>query len=582
MQASERDDQDLSEPWYGLYYDYRAQVVHFEGLRAGDILEVQYLVSDISRENQLAGYFGDLQFIAEAIPKRQWDYTLLAPAGRGFYFARPALSGLEETSFDEGGEHITRFVARDIPRIEVEPAMPGIGEVSPYLHISTYRSWEEVGQWYWRLIEEQLVPDDTIRRAAENAVRSAERAPGRMGGGPSAGARGGTARGRRQELTIEEKVRAVHNLVLSGTRYVGLEFGIHGFKPYKVSQVLARKFGDCKDKAALLTALLAQVGVDAEMVLLRTRRGGLLAASPASLAVFDHAIVYVPKLDLYLDGTAEFSGMRELPGQDQGVMVLRVGGHGTRLVQTPVSPAISNRAVRAWNIRLQANGDAEVEEHLSIDGQAAPDWRSHYQTAGERLERYAKVWNGRNPGAHLDTVEMSGIDDRNQPVIVDAKALVPRIAERTAAGGLLLTVGTRDADLVRTYARLSSRSSDLVLAYPWQHQEVLTYRLPPGYQVASLPRARHIESKFGRFDLRITASTRLGTVVSEGGLVVDRERISPPEYPAFRSFLADVDAVISERIVVESTPERAAGLLPGETSGTVGVSPGPVKREAAR
>ena len=143
LQASDRDDQDLSEPWYGLYYDYRAQVVRFEGLRAGDVLEVQYVVSDVSRENQLAGYFGDLQFIAEAVPKRQWDYTLLAPPGRQFYFARPAVPGLAETSSDEGGEHITRFVAHDVPRIEVEPAMPGPGRG---VTVSSHQHLQELGR----------------------------------------------------------------------------------------------------------------------------------------------------------------------------------------------------------------------------------------------------------------------------------------------------------------------------------------------------------------------------------------------------------------------------------------------------
>jgi hypothetical protein len=562
LQASDRDDQDLSEPWYGLYYDYRAEIVRFEGLRAGDVLDVQYVVTDVSRENQLAGYFGDLQFIAETVPKRQWDYTLLSPPGRAFSIARPVLNGLTETTADEGGEHITRFAARDVPRIEVEPAMPGIGEISPYLHISTYGSWDEVGKWYWRLIEEQLVPDDSIRRAAGAALQAAEAAL-RTGGG------GGPRRG----LTDLEKVRALHSLVLGGTRYVGLEFGIHGFKPYKVSQVLARKFGDCKDKAALLTALLTQAGVDAEMVLLRTRRGGAIAPAPASLAVFDHAIVYVPSLGLYLDGTAEFSGLKELPSQDQGVMVLRVGAHGARLVETPILPSADNRAIRSWIVRLKADGDADVEEHLSIEGQAAQEWRSHYQTPGERLERYAKVWTGRNPGARLESVEMPDIEDRNHRVTVNARATVPRLAEQTSAGALSLMLGARDGDLVLTYARLSRRKSDLVLAYPWQHHEVITYHLPVGDQATSLPRSRRIETKFGRFDLSVLA-TRSGTVVAESRLDVARDRIAPADYPGFRSFLADVDAAMAERIVVEPTRPGAAGAPLRETGTGLAEGPG--------
>src|SRR5690606_13765893 len=108
------------------------------------------------------------------------------------------------------------------------------------------------------------------------------------------------------------------------TRYVGLEFGIHGYKPYRVPQIIERGFGDCKDKASLLYTMLREAGIDAHIVLVRTRRNGAIPELPASLAVFDHAIAYVPGLDLYIDGTAVYSGMRELPEQDQGVTVLHV------------------------------------------------------------------------------------------------------------------------------------------------------------------------------------------------------------------------------------------------------------------
>jgi cellulose synthase operon protein C len=205
-------------------------------------------------------------------------------------------------------------------------------------------------------------------------------------------------------------VRAAYDFVVSATRYVGLEFGIHGYKPYKVTQVLARRFGDCKDKAALLIALLREMGVESEMVLVRTRRGGRLEPSPASLAPFDHAVVYVPKLDRYLDGTAEFSGASELPTQDQGVMVLRVGRQGGTLTETPIAPSRESRVERRWQIALDASGEARVEERLTIRGQAAPNWRQHYQTAGERMDRYGRAWNGRFPGARLASVEMPEIE----------------------------------------------------------------------------------------------------------------------------------------------------------------------------
>jgi len=524
LEATDRSDEDLSEPWYGLYYDNRAEVVRFEGLRPGDVVEIQYLVDDVGTDNQMADYFGDLQFIGETIPKRRWDYTLIAPVSRPIYANVPRLPRLERQVSVEGNDRVYRFAAKDVAKIDAEPAMPGVGETSPYLHVSTYASWNDVGAWYWRLVEESMAADDEVRRTARGLVK--------------------------RGMTDAERARAVYDFVVSSTRYVGLEFGIHGYKPYKVTQVLARRFGDCKDKAALTIALLREVGVPAELVLVRTRRGGHLDSEPASLAVFDHAIVYIPKLDRYLDGTAEFSGLSELPSQDQGVVVLRVGPRGSVLTRTPVLPSSDNHVQRRWQVTVEASGDARVDEELVIRGQAAPNWREHYQTEGERKDRYSRVWSGRFPGARLDTVTMPGIGDRNAPVTVRAGVTVPRLGRAAAGGGLDLPVTGRDADFVRTYARLSARQQELVLGYPWQHDEQLTYRLPAGWRLAggAPPARRIIEGPFGRFSLDVEIDGSVLRVRSS--LNVTQARISADDYPKFRAFLLDVDAALGSPIGV--------------------------------
>jgi transglutaminase-like putative cysteine protease len=525
-EATDRSDEDLSEPWYGVYYDNRAEVVRFDGLKPGDVVEIQYLVDDVSSENRMSDYFGDLQYIAESIPKRRWDYTLIAPASRPIHTNVPRVARLERQTSADGDDRVYRFAATDVAKIEAEPAMPGTGEITPYLHLSTYATWAEVGAWYWHLIEEQLTADDEIRKTARSLV-----APG---------------------MSDADRVRAVYDFVVGNTRYVGLEFGIHGYKPYQVSQVLARRFGDCKDKASLMVALLREVGVASELVLVRTRRGGRLDPQPASLAIFDHAIVYVPKLDRYLDGTAEFAGLSELPTEDQGVTVLRVGPGGGVLTETPVLPSSASRVERRWQVGLEPSGDAHVDEGISIRGEAAHNWREHYQTPGERADRYGRVWAGRFPGARLVSVEMPAIADRNAPVVVKAAVSVPRFAPLTAAGTLELPVSGRDADFVRTYTRLSTRQQDLVLAYPWQHDEELTYRLPAGWRLRSGGSwgagGKEIESPFGRFHLEVSGDGDRVRVRSS--LDVAQARVTPEQYPRFRAFLGEIDAAIEERLIV--------------------------------
>ena len=105
---------------------------------------------------------------------------------------------------------------------------------------------------------------------------------------------------------------------------MALEFGIHGFKPYRCAQIFARGFGDCKDKATLIVTMLGALGIKATPVVVRTANKGEIETMPASLAPFDHMIAYVPSLDLYLDGTAEYTGSLELPAMDRGALALQV------------------------------------------------------------------------------------------------------------------------------------------------------------------------------------------------------------------------------------------------------------------
>jgi hypothetical protein len=155
---------------------------------------------------------------------------------------------------------------------------------------------------------------------------------------------------------------------------------------------------------------------------------------------------------------------------------------------------------------------------------------------------------------------------------------------------MTLGLGVRDGDLVRNYARLSARRSDLMLAYPWQHDERVSYRLPPGFRIERLPGARELSTRFGRFALRVEPSGP-STLVVSSRLDVARARIAPEDYPDFRRFLGDVDAIMRERVILapravgkakgaaaaRGAPTPVAPLaLPGPTAARLGVAVPPV------
>ena len=517
-------ERDLSEPWAGLWYDIKALEVRFAGLRPGDIVELEYLVEDVAESNLLADYFGDLVDLQQQLPVRRFRYTLLTPADRPIRVRHPRLERVRYGESVQGRVRVQRWTAADLGRVAVEPKMPGLSEVADYIHVSTYSSWRQVGRWYWNLIEEQLKPS---RRVADQARRI-------------------TASSRTQL----ERIQAIHNFVAQNTRYVGLEFGIHSYKPYSAAQVLARRFGDCKDKATLMIALLKQVGIDAQMVLVRTRRRGRVDPSPPSLAPFDHAIVYIPARRLYLDATAEFAGTGELPYQDQGVMALHVPPTGApRLVTTPVLGASQNTTRVEEQIWVAADGKVRIREDRTITGQAAHKWRSYYQAADSRRDRFEKTYNGWIGSATVRWVKMPGLEELERPVQVRAEVMVDGLARLEGPGRISLPPGSGvDTSLVQAYGRLTTRVHPLQLDFPWRSLQRVRLAPPAGWSVAVVPRDQSVTTPFGRY---IRRSRRLGQELEVTQEVwLEQARIEPQRYARFREFLQQLDRLLAERVVL--------------------------------
>jgi len=508
----------LADHRYRIYYDTRALVVQFPDLSPGDTIELRYRVDDVAARNEFADYFGDLQILGGFDPIERLEYVLRTPTSRELFFNEPQMEGLSHDRRFGSGLRIDRFVATNVPALRAEPGMPGITEVAPYLHVSTYRTWEDVGRWWWGLVQDQLVPDADLRRTVSALVDGV--------------------------TDTREKVKRIYHWVVENTRYVGLEFGIHGFKPYRVTQVVRRGFGDCKDKASLLYAMLTLAGVEARIALTRTRRNGNITDAPASLAIFDHAIAYVPELDLFLDGTAEYSGTGELPGGDQGVTVLVVGPNDARLARTPELPADRQRRSRELMISLSSDGSAEVDGDEVVASPSAGGYRSTYQAEHTQSARLQRSLSGVFPGIEIVETRFEGLDDFEAPVRYHYRARVPQMAQRSDAG--LRVAPSSLSELTRDLARTPTRRHPLDLGTRSSYSERRTIRPSTGMRLDQVPAGGEVTSPFGRLAVRYERAGANVTATTE--LVLDRSRIAPGEYEAFRDFTRRADQLLRQRV----------------------------------
>lgn len=510
----------LSDPQYRLYYRNRNLILNFPSLAPGDRIWIEYKIADVGEQNEYGRYFGDLVPFAGMLPILEKQYTLIMPEDFPLYIEAKGIDS-QPMVVTMKGRKSYRWVSRNIPRIQQEPDMPGFTEVAPYLHLSTFKDWDALGHWYAQFIADQWDVTPEIKAKVAELVDGAK--------------------------TPEAKVEAIHRWVVQQTHYVGLEFGVHGFRPYKVKQIFDRRFGDCKDKAILMAAMLRQAGFDACMVLTRTRDNGAIAESPASLAIFNHAICYVPELNLFLDGTAEYSGLRELPYQDQGVWVQLVWPDGrTKRVETPVDQAGDNAYDAVYELQVPASGmNAQGKGSVTMMGQECSWVRRRYQDPEKQREQLEKDLSGSFPGTHLTAVKFGPLADLSTPVTIQYEGVFGQMFRPDGKDRLTAPIWLGRLNLSSQYASLQVRTLPLVVDYPWRQRYTVAYTLPPG-AVAAPTSDLAVDGPFGGATRTVKQDGQRITVGVTVTLAV--RRVEPSDYEAFRTFCQQVDKLADERI----------------------------------
>jgi len=430
---------------------------------------------------------------------------------------------------DQGELRLTTFAARDLPALPQESNGPGYYELGAYLSATNFESWDRVASWWLDLSRDQFrLGQDGQALAAELAAGAGD--------------------------DTEARVRAIYEHVVRNTHYVGLEFGIHGWKPYESQEVLDRGYGDCKDQATLLVSLLSEVGVEAEVVLLQTVIHGRAADHPANLHLFNHAIAYVPELDLYLDATADFAPLESLRWDDQGALALRVGMDGSAtLVTVPLSAADANLTTSDTEVWLSPAGDATFHEHWTEQGMLVSDIRRAFHDDSTRRQDLEENYQGRLTGVTLMKVETAGFDDLGNGLVLDVYGEIPAFA-RIDGDRLQVPVTLFPDNLGGMMAPEGSRRTDVVLRLPHATEIVTRIHAPAGLAFAELPAPVALQTPHTRYDQEVSLEGRVAVVRMR--LEYGSRRVPVEDYPAFREFCLAVDRAQKQALTL--APEGAA------------------------
>jgi tetratricopeptide (TPR) repeat protein/transglutaminase-like putative cysteine protease len=352
-----------------VYTDYKEKHITVPSLQPGDTLE--YDIDTRFTTPLAAGEFWYSQnFLKEAIVLDE-SLEVNLPENRAVNIASPA--GSYDTAHDSGRVIYTwKHVQLTPPASDNSGDSDASGDQQkqaedaksalPDVQFTTFKSWGGVAKWYAALEQGRSDPTPAIRAKVTELTQG--------------------------KTTDAEKVQPLYDYIAKNIRYVSLSFGLGRYQPHTAGEVFTNKYGDCKDKATLLAAMMRAAGIASDVALIPAT--SKLDETMPSPSQFDHVITAIPQGNelIWLDSTTEVAPFRMLAVtlRDKSALLVTPDGKG-RIVHTPADPpfastqlveiagTVSDLGKLTGTVHYSVRGDQELFLRLAFRHTAQSNWK---------------------------------------------------------------------------------------------------------------------------------------------------------------------------------------------------------------
>jgi Domain of Unknown Function with PDB structure (DUF3857)/Transglutaminase-like superfamily len=439
---------------------------------------------------------------------------------------------------------------RDLPFIESEPAGPELPNIAPRIAISiyppsgkatalrTFANWKDVSLYTSELSDTQAGYNEVMAAKALELTADSK--------------------------TEYERIKAIGRYA-QNVNYISIQIGTGrggGYRPHLASEVFSKNYGDCKDKANLMRALLRALKIEAYPVVIYSGDPNYVRQEWPSPHQFNHCIIGVKVSDetqaatvikhsslgrlLIFDPTDEHTPVGDLPDHLQGSLALIAAGEAGDLVRMPVTPPEANRLERTIEGELSPEGTLSAAlRELSV-GQAAVEERRIFKGASRpdytrQIERW--ITQGA-PSAQITRVEPVNESDRFS---LDVEFKSPSYAQ-SMRGRLLVFKPAIVSRRSKYFLASDDRKYPVVLESE-AYSETVKIKLPVGFQVDEMPDAVELKQPFGQYSAAIEVKD--GHLIFKRTLVLKSTTIPAEQYAAVRSFFGRIYGIEQAPVVLE-------------------------------
>ncbi len=455
-----------------------------------------------------------------SIPASDVSIGLTAPSDMHLQVEANGLTEQAPESLGGKTRHIWHF-QNDAP-IDREDDQVDDYDSGARLVVSTFKDFHEFAGVYADLLSDRTEETPEIRQLADNLTTGLK--------------------------SDTDKARALYDWVSVHIAYLDIVLGAGGFVPHKASEVLANKYGDCKDHVILLQALLAAKGIHSTPVLINADNRFTLSPSPSPLA-FNHLISYVPSLQLYLDSTARYAPFGVLPYSDASKPVVRIEGGVTAHTPRIAAATASVRAVS--NITVAPDGSVDGDTQVVATGAPAADLRA-LMTAANTAGQDIYLHKVMGPGVH-GNVDFGNLNDLSPTYRFSAHYHEPNALNVPGPATIPYYVAYKPFSFTDLIAGdLPESRAKSYVCRSMDSEEDLTIHLPANLHVMALPRAQNLAAE----EIAMTATYSKAdpaTVHTNVKVHIDHPSgaCTPEYYARVRASISQMTAALRAQIIYQ-------------------------------
>ena len=505
---------ELSEA--NIYSHIREKVLNMPALKPGVIINYSYQKK--IKEPVMDGEFWTEKYLQSTEPIKKSSLIVKVPKNKKLNY-KVKSEDLEPQINNKDNYKEYMWQVKEVKGIEKENSMPPLADIANRVSVSTLASWNQVSEWYNGLLGDQFKPNRELKNKVADLCKG--------------------------KKTRGEKIKSIYNYVAGNIRYVGLEFGIGGYKPHDAVEVFTNKYGDCKDQDTLLITMLKQIHIEAEPVLINSVSNPKLEVITPTQ--FNHMIVYLPEDDLYLDPTSNLTLYGDLPPGDQGKKVLLPTMN--KIKDTPVMSPAKNQEIINTDVKITNDGSSELEmkwqDHGYYDSVYKQLFRRFNQSRRGMVIR--QIVKNSLPDAQIKNYKISGVEGLEDNFKIDisltSSGYLSKMGNNYTIKPLLFPMNL--------YQLVSEETRDypLNLGVTLNFKRDIEIEIPEGYQVNYLPENNEIDNEVGH--LILTYNNKGQKIQVSLNLRIKNKVISVENYDLAKDLFNQVKNALQQQILIK-------------------------------